>query len=217
VQVRGLIAKDSDQALIFVAAGCSRGRHERAAVSRPDWSSMACATSTRPLFNNQLRADLFFQLVSSRHKRASLMVAHIIKAHFSGYADGAGSPGVLTSGDARQGAMALRSFVGELTREGRLVALLCHSYGSVVCGLAAPHLRSPTSPHSAARGWTRLRRGHCAARRACGRAGEPKSGSATCHDVQLLGLGPRAGKGHHSAGALAQPKRRPPKVRARRT
>ena len=50
------------------------------------------------------------------------------------------SPGVLTSGDARQGALALRSFVGQLTRDGRQVALLCHSYGSVVCGLAAPHL-----------------------------------------------------------------------------
>jgi hypothetical protein len=50
------------------------------------------------------------------------------------------SPGVLTSGDARRGATALRSFVGQLTRDGRQVALLCHSYGSVVCGLAAPHL-----------------------------------------------------------------------------
>ena len=50
------------------------------------------------------------------------------------------SPGVLTSGDARQGAKALRSFVGQLTRDGRQVALICHSYGSVVCGLAARHL-----------------------------------------------------------------------------
>jgi len=50
------------------------------------------------------------------------------------------SPGVLTSGDARQGAIALRSFARELARHGRQVALLCHSYGSVVCGLAAPHL-----------------------------------------------------------------------------
>ena len=50
------------------------------------------------------------------------------------------SPGVLTSDDARQGATALRAFVGQLTRGGRQVALLCHSYGSVVCGLAAPQL-----------------------------------------------------------------------------
>jgi hypothetical protein len=50
------------------------------------------------------------------------------------------SPGVLTSGDAVQGANALRPFVRDLARDGRRVALLCHSYGSVVCGLAAHHL-----------------------------------------------------------------------------
>ena len=50
------------------------------------------------------------------------------------------SPGVLTSGDAGQGAQALRPLVTALARHGDQVALLCHSYGSVVCGLAAPHL-----------------------------------------------------------------------------
>jgi hypothetical protein len=50
------------------------------------------------------------------------------------------SPAVLTSGDAGQGATALRAFVDDLASHGRRVALLCHSYGSVVCGLAAPHL-----------------------------------------------------------------------------
>jgi Alpha/beta hydrolase len=50
------------------------------------------------------------------------------------------SPGVLTSGDASQGAQALRPLVTALARHGDRVALLCHSYGSVVCGLAAPHL-----------------------------------------------------------------------------
>ncbi|MDR2985190.1 MAG: alpha/beta hydrolase family protein [Nocardiopsaceae bacterium] len=50
------------------------------------------------------------------------------------------SPGVLTSGDAIQGSGALRPFVNKLARGGRQIALLCHSYGSVVCGLAAPHL-----------------------------------------------------------------------------
>jgi alpha/beta hydrolase family protein len=50
------------------------------------------------------------------------------------------SAGVLTSGDAVQGAAALRPFVRELASDGRQVALLCHSYGSVVCGLAAPRL-----------------------------------------------------------------------------
>jgi hypothetical protein len=50
------------------------------------------------------------------------------------------SPGVITSGDAGQGADALRPLVDDLARHGKQVALLCHSYGSVVCGLAAPHL-----------------------------------------------------------------------------
>jgi hypothetical protein len=50
------------------------------------------------------------------------------------------SPGVMTSGDAGQGAQALRPLVTALARHGDQVALLCHSYGAVVCGLAAPHL-----------------------------------------------------------------------------
>ena len=50
------------------------------------------------------------------------------------------SPGVLTSDDAELGAQALRPLVTALAQHGDRVALLCHSYGSVVCGLAAPHL-----------------------------------------------------------------------------
>jgi Alpha/beta hydrolase len=50
------------------------------------------------------------------------------------------SPSVMTSGDAGQGAQALRPLVTALAGHGDQVALLCHSYGSVVCGLAAPHL-----------------------------------------------------------------------------
>jgi hypothetical protein len=50
------------------------------------------------------------------------------------------SPAVMTSGDASQGAQALRPLVTALAQHGDRVALLCHSYGSVVCGLAAPHL-----------------------------------------------------------------------------
>ncbi len=50
------------------------------------------------------------------------------------------SPAVMTSGDAGQGADALRPFVADLAEHGHQVALICHSYGSVVCGLAAPHL-----------------------------------------------------------------------------
>jgi hypothetical protein len=50
------------------------------------------------------------------------------------------SPSVMTSGDAGQGAQALRPLVTALAGHGDQVALLCHSYGSVVCGLAAPQL-----------------------------------------------------------------------------
>jgi Alpha/beta hydrolase len=50
------------------------------------------------------------------------------------------SPAVLTSGDAGQGAAALRPLVDALAKHGYQVALICHSYGSVACGLAAPHL-----------------------------------------------------------------------------
>jgi hypothetical protein len=50
------------------------------------------------------------------------------------------SPSVMTSGDAGQGAQALRPLVTALAKHGAQVALLCHSYGSVVCGLAAPNL-----------------------------------------------------------------------------
>jgi hypothetical protein len=50
------------------------------------------------------------------------------------------STAVLTSGDAGAGAAALRPLVIALARHGDQVALLCHSYGSVVCGLAAANL-----------------------------------------------------------------------------
>jgi Alpha/beta hydrolase len=67
--------------------------------------------------------------------------AHLAVIAWLGYADPSTfSPGVLTSGDARQGASALRRLVDDLARHGYQVALICHSYGSVVCGLAAPHL-----------------------------------------------------------------------------
>jgi hypothetical protein len=50
------------------------------------------------------------------------------------------SHAILTSSDAAAGALALRPLVTALARHGDQVALLCHSYGSVVCGLAAPGL-----------------------------------------------------------------------------
>jgi hypothetical protein len=66
---------------------------------------------------------------------------HLAVIAWLGYATPATlSPAVLTSGDAGQGASALRPLVDALARHGYQVALICHSYGSVVCGLAAPHL-----------------------------------------------------------------------------
>ncbi len=52
------------------------------------------------------------------------------------------SPAVLTAGRARDGARALADLVGGLRRVNAraTVALLCHSYGSVVCGIAGPRL-----------------------------------------------------------------------------
>jgi hypothetical protein len=50
------------------------------------------------------------------------------------------SPAIAGSADAEQGARALRPLVTGLAARGYQIALLCHSYGSVVCGLAAPHL-----------------------------------------------------------------------------
>jgi hypothetical protein len=67
--------------------------------------------------------------------------AHLAVVAWLGYRTPATlSPGVLNSGDAGQGASALRPLVTGLARHGDHVALLCHSYGAVVCGLAAPHL-----------------------------------------------------------------------------
>jgi hypothetical protein len=95
--------------------------------------------------------------------------AHLAVIAWLGYATPATlSPGVLTSGDAGQGAAALRTFVDDLARGGRQVALICHSYGSVVCGLAASNLpvtdiavvgspgmdaASATALHTTARVW----------------------------------------------------------------
>jgi Alpha/beta hydrolase len=67
--------------------------------------------------------------------------AHLAVIAWLGYrAPATLSPAVMTSGDAGQGASALRPLVDGLAAGGHQVALLCHSYGSVVCGLAAPHL-----------------------------------------------------------------------------
>ena len=99
------------------------------------------------------------------------------------------SPAVMTSGDAGQGASALRWRVDDLARNGHPVALLCHSYGSVVCGLAAPHLPvtdiavfgSPGMDASSVRAL------HTTARVGAGRGASDWIGSVP--HIQFLGLG----------------------------
>jgi Alpha/beta hydrolase len=116
--------------------------------------------------------------------------AHLAVIAWLGYATPATlSPGVLTSGDARQGAKALRAFAGELARDGRQVALLCHSYGSVVCAKAAPHLPVTDiavfgSPGTGASSVSSL---HSRARVWAGRGSADWIGNVP--HVQLLGLG----------------------------
>ncbi len=67
--------------------------------------------------------------------------AHLAVIAWLGYPTPATlSPAILTSADAEAGAPSLRALVAALARHGDQVALLCHSYGSVVCGLAAPRL-----------------------------------------------------------------------------
>jgi hypothetical protein len=67
--------------------------------------------------------------------------AHLAVIAWLGYqAPAALSVQVATSGDAKAGARALRPLVVALARDGEQVALLCHSYGSVVCGAGAAGL-----------------------------------------------------------------------------
>jgi hypothetical protein len=66
---------------------------------------------------------------------------HLAVIAWLGYqAPATASMQVATSGDAEAGARALRPLVVALARHGQQVALLCHSYGSVVCGVAAAGL-----------------------------------------------------------------------------
>ncbi len=116
--------------------------------------------------------------------------AHLAVIAWLGYATpGTFSPGVLTSGGAGQGAAALRPLVDDLARHGRQVALLCHSYGSVVCGLAAPHLPVTDIAAFGSPGMdaSSVRALHSTARVWAGRGGGDWIGYVP--HVQLLGLG----------------------------
>jgi Alpha/beta hydrolase len=99
------------------------------------------------------------------------------------------SPAVLTSGDAERGARALRPLVQALAASGRRVALICHSYGSVVCGLAAAHLPVTDIAFIGSPGtdFSSVRALHTSARVWAGRSAGDWIGSVP--HVRLLGLG----------------------------
>jgi hypothetical protein len=99
------------------------------------------------------------------------------------------SPAVMTSSDAEQGAQALRPLVTGLAARGDQVALLCHSYGSVVCGLAARHLPVTDIAAFGSPGMdaSSVRALHTSARVWAGRGGGDWIGYVP--HVQLLGLG----------------------------
>ncbi len=131
--------------------------------------------------------------------------AHLAIIAWLGYAPPATiSPGVLTSGDAGQGALALRPLVDDLARHGDQVVLICHSYGSVVCGLAAPHLPVTDIAAIGSPGMD------ASSRPACGRARAPATGSVTCPTSSCSGSAsartrrpPRSAPGCSTAAAGA--------------
>ena len=119
VEVVGNLARATRVAILVPGSDTSLTTFDSRGTASPEGGARALAAEVRRL-----------------DPRASLAVIAWL-----GYATpGTFSPGVLTSGDAGQGAAALRPLVDDLARHGRQVALLCHSYGSVVCGLAAPNL-----------------------------------------------------------------------------
>ena len=124
------------------------------------------------------------------------------------------SPAVLTSGDAGQGAQRAAAAGDRLAGHGDQVALLCHSYGSVVCGLAAPHLPvtdiavfgSPGMDASSVRLAAHQRPG-------VGGPGEPATGSATCRTSSCSGS---ASAPDPTAPGLRRPPRSAAATRAQR-
>ncbi len=116
--------------------------------------------------------------------------AHLAVIAWLGYATPATiSPAILTSGDAGQGARALRPLVTGLAARGDRVVLLCHSYGTVVCGLAAPHLPVTDIAAFGSPGMdtSSVRQLHTSARVWAGRGGG--DWIRYVPHVQLLGLG----------------------------
>src|SRR5690242_21162827 len=97
------------------------------------------------------------------------------------------SPGVMTSGDAGQGAQALRPLVTALARHGDRVALLCQATDRWSAGWLRRTWRSPTSRCSAARGWTPPRWPRSTPGPGCGPAGRAATRSGSCRTSSCSG------------------------------
>ena len=104
------------------------------------------------------------------------------------------------------GAVRLHRAGAGAARRARRVSLFCHSYGSVVCGVAAPGpARRPGLRHRGGRQPRHARRTtppSCAPPPACGRCGTATTGSRTCRTWR-------------SAGSATAPTRSPPAFGAR--
>jgi hypothetical protein len=119
VEVVGNLARARRVAILVPGSDTSLATFDSRGTASPQGSALALAAQARRLDPGN----------------------HLAVIAWLGYATPSTlSPAVMTSGDAGQGASALRPFVDDLVEHGHQVALICHSYGSVVCGLAASHL-----------------------------------------------------------------------------
>ncbi len=119
VEVIGNLARARRVAIVVPGSDTSLATFDSRGTASPQGSALALAAQARRLDPGN----------------------HLAVIAWLGYpAPSTLSPAVLTSGDAGQGASALRPLVDDLARRGHQVALICHSYGSVLCGLAAAHL-----------------------------------------------------------------------------
>jgi hypothetical protein len=119
VEVVGNLARARRVAILVPGSDTSLATFDSRGTASPQGSALALAAQARRLDPGN----------------------HLAVIAWLGYATPSTlSPAVMTSGDAGQGASALRPFVDHLVKHGHQVALICHSYGSVVCGLAASHL-----------------------------------------------------------------------------
>jgi hypothetical protein len=119
VEVVGNLARARRVAILVPGSDTSLATFDSRGTASPQGSALALAAQARRLDPGN----------------------HLAVIAWLGYATPSTlSPAVMTSGDAGQGASALRPLVDDLAKHGHQVTLICHSYGSVVCGLAASHL-----------------------------------------------------------------------------